>query len=118
MLVTDPDKLDLGGTALRLAKNIGDVLEKHYPSSLGHWWAVQVRPDQGVVTIRNTALGWSYGFLLRITDIDPRLKKVVWAAGELLERYRVSRSRTGAEAVQQQIAGANRNARGEADIDL
>lgn len=118
MIVTSPNDLNLGATALRLAKNIGDVLERHYPSSLGHWWAVQVRPDQGIVTIRNTALGWSYGFLLRITDIDPRLKKVVWAAGELLERYRVSRSRTGAVAVQQQIADAKRNARGEAAIDV
>jgi hypothetical protein len=72
-----------------LAGQIAVVLKRHYP---GHAWGIQVRPDQGIVTIRNMSLLGQWAFMIRMVDLDrPELRRVMQGAGELLEHYRLSR---------------------------
>ena len=73
---------------LLLSKKVGEHLNKHYP---GHLWAVHVRG--GVVMVQNLLLSGKWGFILKEKDLDPDLKMVMRAGGELLERYNVSRGR-------------------------
>lgn len=73
-----------------LAKNIADVLERHYP---GHLWCVNVDSRQGGVMVKNLALSDQWGFVLHIDALDPMLKKVVRAGGELLERWNIRRGK-------------------------
>lgn len=71
-----------------LAKNVADTLNKHYP---GHLWAVRI--ENSVVHVFNLALSGRWGFVLHKAKIDPEMKVVMRAGGEILERYRVSRGR-------------------------
>lgn len=77
---------------LTLSRQVGEVLEKHYP---GHAWAVHADTNGGVLLIQNLALHGVWGFQLRLTDVysDPSLRSVVNAGGELLERYRMRRGK-------------------------
>ena len=87
-LVTSIKAAGLSAAGEVLAKNAADTLHKHYP---GHLWAVHVDETGGVMTVFNLMLSGRWGFLLKIKDIDPEMKKVMRAGGELLERYRVKR---------------------------
>lgn len=71
-----------------MAKNIADALHKHYP---GHLWAVRI--EDTVVHVFNLALSGRWGVLLHKTKIDPEMKTVMRAGGEILERYRLRRGR-------------------------
>jgi len=75
------------------AKKIAELLHKHYP---GHLWGVTVESENGIATVRNLYLSGNWGFILKLKDIQsyPQLKKrVIWAGGELLERFNLSRKR-------------------------
>lgn len=74
------------GMDMNLMKQIGDKLFAHYP---GYQWAVSV--VKGVVQVRNLNLSGKWGFVLLTKDIDPDLKVVMRAGGEILERYRLKR---------------------------
>lgn len=73
------------------AKRMSAVLQWHYPN---HSWAVNVDSSQGIATIKNFRLSGNWGFLMKLktffsaSEID---RQVVMAAGELLERYNLSR---------------------------
>ena len=73
-----------------LAIRASELLQKHYP---GYIWAVNVNSEQtgGVMTIKNFSVSSSFGMTLHITKLDNKLKKVVRAGGELLERGRLIR---------------------------
>ena len=80
-----------------LSKNIADAICKKYPIEQGHRWGIHVRADQGVCYIYNLNLSFDYGFTLKLSQLvnDPDFKEAVKAAGEILERYNVRRSRLG-----------------------
>lgn len=77
---------------VRLSRQIGEVLEKHYP---GYMWAVHANTEGGVADIHNLALHGLWGFRLKLSKVmsDPSLKCVVDAGGELLERYNMKRGK-------------------------
>ena len=81
---------DLNGPAtdVLLAKNAAAILDKHYP---GHLWGINVDGAGGVMQVFNLALSGRWGFILKLDKIDPELKAVMRAGGELLERYRLKR---------------------------
>lgn len=81
---------DLNGPAVDvvLAKNAAAVLDKHYP---GHLWGINVNGETGVMQVFNLALSGRWGFILKLDKIDPELRAVMRAGGELLERYRLKR---------------------------
>ena len=76
--------------------NVLTELYKHYPL-YHHGWRIKVdtRKQGGVVTIQNELLSGQMGMTLHLNKIDPELKAVTRAAGELLERYRQSRAKNG-----------------------
>ena len=73
-----------------LCGQIGHLLVSHYPD----WdWRVEIPPDQNIIIIRNLTCDpyGKMGMVRYKSDLDPTLKCVVMAAGELLERYRMRR---------------------------
>lgn len=76
----------------RLCTAVGAVLWKHYPD----WnWHVDVPPRQNIVIVRNTNLSQTkpWGFVLHKSRLSSDLREIVWAGGEILERYNVHRGR-------------------------
>ena len=73
-----------------LARDVRHVLETHYP---GWVWGVEIPEGQNVVIVRNLDCDphGKYGMVLHRDKLDPTLRKVVDAAGEFLERYRMRR---------------------------
>ena len=80
----------LSSTQLSLGKQILATLQKHYPAYAIGW---DVSIADSVVYVKNTLLSGRWGFILHTQKIDPEGKAIVRAGGELLERYRQSRSR-------------------------
>jgi hypothetical protein len=78
---------------IELAKRMSEVLQRHYPD---HSWGVNVDGAGGIATIKNFRLSGNWGFLLKLVDTYSSSeydKQVVMGAGELLERYNLSRGR-------------------------
>lgn len=71
-----------------MAKNCGEVLERHYPG-----WSWRVGCGKGVIRIHSPELDMQYGMLLHEDKVDAKYRLVIRAGGELLERYRMPRSR-------------------------
>ena len=72
------------------AKRIAERLELSYP---GYGWAVHADVKNNIAQVRALKLAGEYGFTLHIDKLDPHDKQIKWAGGEILERYKVSRSR-------------------------
>jgi len=76
---------------MELAQRMSEVLQRHYP---GHSWGVNVDGLAGIATVKNFRLSGNWGFVLKLdqtfssSEYD---RRVVMAAGELLERYNLSR---------------------------
>lgn len=81
---------------MMLTKRIMETLCKHYP---GHLWEVCVNSEGGVVIIKNFRISFAYGMVLHLRNIylDPSLKRVIRAAGELLERANLKRGQATGE---------------------
>lgn len=75
-----------------LAKDVATQLDKIYPN---HLWMVTVQG--GVTYVRNMALEGKWGFILHNNKLDDVRKAAVLAGGELLERFKISRSKPGAD---------------------
>lgn len=75
-----------------LAKRCADLLNSHYP---GYLWAVNVNSTAtgGVMFIKNFSVSYRYGYTLHIEKLDNKLRKVLMAGGEILERARLNRGR-------------------------
>jgi len=75
-----------------LACRASELLQRHYP---GYVWAVNVNSEEkgGVMTIKNFSVSSTWGMVLHIAKLDNKLKKVVRAGGELLERAGLIRGR-------------------------
>lgn len=99
MQVLTSDTPDVDANDLLMAKNAAEALHKHYP---GHLWAVAVDRPARMLDVRNMALSGAWGFRIALpliysaSEFD---KQVMRAGGELLERYRVSRSAADPEAL-------------------
>ena len=76
------------GREMLVARNIGEHLEKKYP---GWLWGVTLQ--DGVVAIKCMRLSGNWGFILHEDKMDNDYKCVTNAAGELLERYNMSRKK-------------------------
>lgn len=78
-----------------LAKNIADMICKRYPIEKGHRWGVHIDGHGGVLHIYNLNLSLKWGYTLKLVQVinDPDFKMAVRAAGEILERFDVRRSK-------------------------
>ena len=87
-IVTDVDQLP----DLLMAKDIAETLNEHYP---GHKWAVNV--NSGVVIIKNFYISSQWGMVIHYKNIKGdagyRKRRVIQAAGELLERANMKRGK-------------------------
>lgn len=75
-----------------LHDNLLDALQKEYPAWKDTWHIV-VDTRGGIVQVRNLLLSRDMGFAMHITKIDPEMRKIRKAAGDLFERYGVARKR-------------------------
>ena len=78
---------------IALAKRIGEVLQFHYPA---HPWYVEVEHVHGIAKVSIPALmGWTAYFVIHLgsLSVDPSMKIVVKAGGEILERYKLPRNK-------------------------
>ncbi len=76
----------------QMSQQIGEALNKHYP---GHLWAVRVH--DGMAKIQNLLFSDEWGYVIRITDMGPDMKKVMRAGGEILARFKLSRGAFNAD---------------------
>jgi len=114
-IITDSTGTPLSGAADSLARNLVARLNATYPAFDG-LWQVHVNEQGGVIEVVNLALSGKWGFLMHIAKIDSEGRKVVRAAGELLERYSISRSnRVG--IIVDELNNAKRDFRGELVAD-
>ena len=93
----------------QLSAEVANKLQACYP---GHIWLVTVLQG-GILQVVNPLLSRSMGFVIHLTKIDPELKIVMRAGGELLERYRQRRGWIHTSA----IAEAKRDSRGDMIIN-
>jgi len=86
-----------------LARHIGDHLAKCYPK---REWAVYVDLPGGIIRIGCDSLSWTRGHVIHLGDKSPSdLKRAAaMAAGEILERFNISRSKKFDEAELDAIA--------------
>jgi hypothetical protein len=94
-----------------LAKQILTALNKAYPDWIAGW-KVAIDTEGGIVQVRNLLISGKMGFVMKITAIDPEMRQVVRYAGELLERYRISREKN--IDVTDAVNNVKRNYSGEA----
>ena len=84
-----------------IENRIGLILSKIYPN---RQWYIDAMPDQGVLVVKCATISMDYGMTIHLThnmiEVEKRAKA---AAGELLERFELSR---------------RRNASGVDDLDL
>ena len=76
-----------------LAHNMLAALNKAYGEDWMQGWKVAIDTHGGIVQVRNLLLSGKMGFQMKITQVDPEMRNVVRYAGELFERYSVSRSK-------------------------
>lgn len=91
---------DLAVRDLFVTNRIAEAIESWYP---GHFWAVKVSHASGVVLISIPALmGMSNQYVIWLRDLksDPGLKCVMRACGEILERFKMPRSRLSFDDMQ------------------
>lgn len=102
-VVTDDDAAAfLKGRQARNA--IGNALGRAYPT---HPWLVDVDVVGGIASVRCPEISSEYGMVIHLThDTATMEQKAVRFAGELLERFRVSRVRAAFDHL-------NRNVRGD-----
>ncbi len=114
-IITDLAGVPISGAGQTLGRNLVARLESVYPAFAGAW-RVCINEPGGVIEVTNLMLSGRMGFLMHIAKIDPEGRKVVRAAGELLERYRIARS--GAiRSVLEGVLEQRRDFRGELIAD-
>tara|TARA_R110000744_G_scaffold9625_4_gene30572 strand:- start:311 stop:703 length:393 start_codon:yes stop_codon:yes gene_type:complete len=100
MLMVDADgesvRDDMGqivpGTVVTLHDNIISALRSAFPV-WADYWKITIDTRGGIVQVRNLMVSGDFGFALHITKVDPEMRRVRDLAGELFERFNISRSR-------------------------
>jgi hypothetical protein len=92
-LVYHPEDIEQHSSAVLLAKDCADTLERHYP---GWAWGVNVNPAQKMLDIVSFKLNASWGYRISMTAVnldDPvvRTRVIIRAGGEILERHKLAR---------------------------
>jgi hypothetical protein len=87
-MVVDIKDAKLSAAAEVQAKNAADMLHKHYP---GWLWGVHVDDVGGVMKVLLLSVSGSWGFVIKLKDLDPEYRMVMRAGGEILERFNLSR---------------------------
>ena len=82
----------VSGSVVVLHNNMIKALRSEWPAFKDTWHII-VDTRGGIVQVRNLLLSRDMGFAMHITKIDPEMRKVRKAAGDLLERYGVARKR-------------------------
>lgn len=113
MIVSDVSS-GFSGLTLARVNDMLDSLDRAYPAFNG-LWRIAINEAGNIITVTNMAISNRNGFVMHIDKIDPEGKKVVMYAGELLERYRISRSRHA--NIEDQIMTGKRDFRGELVVD-
>jgi len=87
-----PAGLLVDGSLQIIAKDIGEILEKHYP---GWQWLINPDQDAGVIYIYSLMLSGEWGYIIQIAEIqdDPARKQALIAGGEILDRYNIRRGK-------------------------
>lgn len=91
-VISDAASISKEATKIKHCKNVADVLFQAYP---GHLWGVQLSEDSSVTEIRCFGLSGDHGFTLHTDKLngDTLKRKVLWAGGEILERFGMDRGR-------------------------
>lgn len=111
-LVTDNPRGNLND--ILTARTMAEALHAAYP---GHFWAVSCDGKTGFADVRNLALSGNYGFRIRLSGIYSASgfkRDVLKAGGEILERFRMDRSRLNED----QLSGAQQDFAGRLKADL
>ena len=88
-LITDPTAIYTALKERWVAHGIGHCLKKRYP---GRDWIVRIDLDGGVATVLCPAISVDYGYVVHLDKpIQAIQQKALSGAGELLERFRLSR---------------------------
>ena len=90
MTISSATMDELTPASKSIGKKVYETLCKHYPV-FRNFWMVTVNQPGGTISVTNSALSGTMGFMLHTTKIDPEGKAVMRAGGELLERYSVLR---------------------------
>lgn len=107
MIVAEYGRDDEGGVRpgeAAVAKMIGECLEFHYS---GHAWCVQVDAKGGIARIWLPILRRDWGYVVHLSQLagDPRMRAVVRAGGEMLERFGIRRSGFSSEDYARAVRG-------------
>lgn len=82
---------------------VGKALARAYPTVP---WFVDANVDGGVITISCPNISQRYGMTLHLTNTNDELaRKAVMLAGELLERYHVSRTISRFDHIPRNVLG-------------
>ncbi len=115
-LYSDDVEKPLSPLAQNLGKAILSTLETFYPA---HIWRVIISERGGVVQVTLPAIPTRQGFILHTNKIDPEMRSVMRAGGELLERYAISRNKTiNTENVAADLALRKRDGAGLIQADM
>ena len=91
ILITDPTDIQSALRERTIAYEIGGALRRHYP---GRDWIVRIDAQQAIASIHCLQVSMTYGVVVHLdTIIHEITAKAVRLAGELLERYQLSRCR-------------------------
>ncbi|MDT8364300.1 MAG: hypothetical protein RQ714_06595 [Nitrosomonas sp.] len=105
IIYTDPDEADQAFANDQLCRKIGHHLQKKYP---GRTWLVEVVDHGRVCKIRCPQISMDYGMQFRIMERPEwRLKKAEMFAGEILERFNLTRGATDGSDVLALHRGVN-----------
>lgn len=88
---TDELELRRASADKALAIQISDVIQQHYP---GHRFVVKVSSRQQIVQIQLAPFMGNLWYKIGLPYLvnDPSMKRVIRAAGEILERFRMPRA--------------------------
>jgi hypothetical protein len=91
LLMGDENPENNTNVAKEITMMVGKALIAAYP---GRNWVVDPNIPGGIVTVYLAPLTGSYGFVIHLSKLNHDLEKtVVWAGGEILERFGLNRNR-------------------------
>lgn len=88
----ETDSVRRAETEMRIAKTIGTTLVQVYPN---RQWGVAVDTTGGIVTVTCPSVSLVKGYIIHMADrtVHQLTERAKMAAGEILERYALSRAR-------------------------
>lgn len=101
--IYNDDSVRLAVKSRDIRQRVGNAIAKAYR---GMSWHIDVNLAGGIVTITSPKISVKYGMILHLTrDLMDLEVRAVRLAGELLERFRVSRETGDATHLKRNVAG-------------